>query len=39
MPSSPPPVTFTPVTEADIHRLCELVNDPAIARFLDHSFR
>jgi len=36
MPSSSPPVTFTPVTEADLPRLCELVNDQVIARFLDH---
>jgi RimJ/RimL family protein N-acetyltransferase len=36
MAPAPPTVSFTPVTETDLPRLCELVNDPAIARFLDH---
>jgi RimJ/RimL family protein N-acetyltransferase len=32
----PPTISFTLVTEPDLPRLCELVNDPAISRFLDH---
>lgn len=36
MASGSPVLTFTPVTEADLPRLCTIVNDPAIARFLDH---
>lgn len=35
MPPAPPAVAFTPVTETDLPRLCELVSDSAIARFLD----
>jgi RimJ/RimL family protein N-acetyltransferase len=31
-----PTIIFTPVTETDLPRLCELVNDPSIGRFLDH---
>jgi len=37
MAPAPPTVSLIRVTETDLPRLCELVNDPAIARCLDQS--